>query len=144
MLAMNTYSKVYIGEAEARMKAQLSAYAKLEDAARAGETAAAPALEAFEPLFFNHLLLALEATFVHRTRALEGKDGNALNEVRLLCNSLLHHKGILRPDRTNRYLPEESVLNFDLGDAIRLDLAGFRKLTKAFFEEIRARYGEQG
>ena len=52
-----------------------------------------------EPLFFGNMLLALEC-FVHRARGLESKDGNPLNEVRMLSNSILQSGGVLAADST--------------------------------------------
>ena len=39
------------------------------------------------------MVLQLEYMFVHRLSGLEGKDGNPLTEVRVLCNSLLFNGG---------------------------------------------------
>ena len=50
------------------------------------------AVDAFVPRFFNGLVLQLDYSFVHRTRNLEGKDGNPLNEVRVLCSSLFERR----------------------------------------------------
>ena len=77
---------------------------------------------------------------MHRTRALEGKDGNPLNEVRMLCTSLLTKKGVLTPDKTIKYRPESSVLGLELGDEIRLDEEQFRMLYEAFFSELERRF----
>ena len=53
---------------------------------KANETASVFA--AFEARFLSHLVLALDDYFLHRGRTIEGKDGNPLNEVRLLCDSI--------------------------------------------------------
>ena len=89
------------------------------------------AVEAFEPRFFANLTLVLDASFVHRTRALEGKDGNPLNEVRMLCSSLLTNDGVLAADKTIKYTPETSVLKLRVGDEIRLDEKQFLLLFEA-------------
>jgi hypothetical protein len=46
-------------------------------------------MKAFESTFFNNMVLVLDHYFVHRLRAVESMDGNALNEVRVLGDSML-------------------------------------------------------
>ena len=86
------------------------AYADLVAATGSSKATTRVAVEAFEPRYFNNLTLVLDAYFMHRTRALEGKDGNPLNEVRMLCSSLLTNDGVLAADKTIKYNPETSVL----------------------------------
>jgi hypothetical protein len=64
---------------------------------------------AFEPVFFNNMALVLEQMFVHRMRGQEGKDGNALNEVRMICNSILLNNKNLQLDSTIKYDQAKSV-----------------------------------
>ena len=52
----------------------------------------APSRE-FEQRFFNDQVLILDNMFVHRLTGIEGKDGNPLNEVRVLCNSIFAQPG---------------------------------------------------
>ena len=77
---------------------------------------------------------------MHRTRAIEGKDGNPLNEVRLLCTSILRNHGVFCADKTIKYTPETSVLKLRIGDEIRLDEARFLQLVDAFFAELRRKF----
>ena len=49
--------------------------------------------------FFNDQVLLLDHMFVHRLTGIEGKDGNPLNEVRVLCNSILLNQGKLQVDK---------------------------------------------
>ncbi len=134
MFAVTTYAQDYIDECRARMEAQLAAYKRL------ASSATRSAVTSFEPFFFNNLTLVLDNYFVHRTRAIEGKDGNPLNEVRMLCTSILGNHGVLGVDKTITYTPEKSVLKLRIGDDIRLDEAQFRRLFSAFFAEIENKF----
>jgi hypothetical protein len=86
MLCVNRYKKDYIDECRARMES-------LANAARAEKRALNSAVDAFEPLFFNNLSLVLDNYFVHRSRTMEGKDGNPLDEFRMICTLLCKTKG---------------------------------------------------
>ena len=90
MLGMKTYPKPYIAACRARVDADLSAYRK-----HSGKTASRD----FEARFFNNEVLLLDYMFVHRLTGVEGKDGNPLNEVRVLCNSLLLNGGKLQVEK---------------------------------------------
>jgi len=57
---------------------------------------------------------------------MEGKDGSPLNEVRVLCNSLMFHDGRLRADKSDQAEPGRSVLKLQVGDEIRLNENDFR------------------
>ena len=133
MLCVNTYPQEYVSECRSRMAAQLNAYRGLS--AHGGSS-----VEAFEVQFFNHLVLALDRCFVHRSRTLEGKNGNPLNEVRMLCSSLLEHHGVLTADKTIKYRPENAVLKLKIGDEIRLREADFEALCSAFFKEMETTF----
>jgi len=58
----------------------------------------APSRE-FEQRFFNDQVLILDNMFVHRLTGIEGKDGNPLNEVRVLSNSILLNQGKMQVDK---------------------------------------------
>ena len=110
---------------------------------RSGTGDAAPldvAIEAFEGAFFNNMVLVLDESFVHRLRTIEGKDGNALNEVRVLCNSILLNNGVMSVDSSIKLSPDKSVLKYQVGDEIRLNEADFSLLSSAFFAEIERKY----
>ena len=139
MLGVNAYPEEYVDACERSMKAQLSAYRSLASSAGNGKAVEA-ALQSFDPLFFNNLTLVLDAYFVHRLRKVEGKDGNPLNEVRMLCDSMLRSQGVLNADKTIKYTPETSVLKFRIGDEIRLDEKQFLALFEAFFAETRRKF----
>jgi hypothetical protein len=99
----------------------------------------------FAGRFFNTLVLKLDYIFVHRLSGMEGKDGNPLNEVRILCNSILINEGKLQVEKlpgwpnsavANLTLPlEKSVLKLKAGDEIKLNEADFVRLVQAFFAE---------
>jgi hypothetical protein len=139
---MKRYSRDYIDACRARVDADLRAYRK--------QVGGSPAKE-FESRFFNGQVLLLDHMFVHRLSGIEGKDGNPLNEVRVLCNSLLYNKGKLQVEKrpgwpnsavSSLTLPaEKSVLKLEVGDDVRLTEADFVRLAKAFFAEIEKRYG---
>lgn len=88
MLSISSYSQDYVDDARAKVTRQVTAYHDLAAAVRRQDRTDAAqlgsALDAFEPLFFNAMVLALDHLFDHRQRTLEKKDGNALNEVRML------------------------------------------------------------
>jgi hypothetical protein len=140
MLCVNTYTKDYVNSCRSKIEAQLAAYRVLAGAARekAGDSSASAAT--FEPLFFNNLVLVLDRLFVHRARGLEGKDGNPLNEVRMLCDSILQKDGVTTADKTIKFDPAKSVLRLQPGDEIRLSEADFVRLSNAFFAEIAAKF----
>ena len=131
MLCVNKYKKDYVAACRSKMEAQLKAYKALPKS---------PALAAFEPLFFGNLILAMDAFFVHRSRGLEGKDGNPLNEVRMICNSILANEGVMTGDKTIKWNPETSTLKLQIGSPIRLNESDFVRLYKAYFAEMEARF----
>ncbi len=144
MLCVNSYKKDYIEECRSSMESQLAAYKTLLTTARAkagtGNAAFNSAVASFEPLFFNNLVLVLDAFFVHRSRTLEGKDGNPLNEFRMICTSLLQNHGVMCTDKAIKYNPEKSVVKLKIGDEIRLTEPDFALLFRAFFAEIETKF----
>jgi hypothetical protein len=143
MLAMKQYTKDYIDACRARVAANLRAYRK--------QVGKSPSAE-FEARYFNDQVLVLDHMFVHRMMGIEGKDGNPLNEVRVLCNSLLLNQGKVQVDKLFwwpesagaglKLPPERSVLKLRPGDDVKLSEADFVRLSNAFFAEIEKRYGE--
>ena len=139
---MKKYSEDYIAACRARVDGDLRAYRK--------QVGNAPSKE-FEARFFNDLVLLLDYMFVHRLTGIEGKDGNPLNEVRVLCNSVLLNQGRLQVDRlpgwpnsasTGMELPpEKSVLKLKVGEEVRLNESDFVRLSKAFFAELEKKFG---
>jgi hypothetical protein len=139
MLGRKTYSPEELEQARRAIGEQLAAYDKVASAV-GDDPEAAAALEAFAPLFFNHLLLALDRFFVHRLRAVTGKDGNPLNEVELLADSLMGNGGVLRGNNVIKLVPAESVTQVGYGEPIRLGADQFARLSQAFLAEIEAKF----
>ena len=153
MLGMSRYAKDYIDACRSRVDADLSAYRNLVAAARTQPASEqlGSAIDAFEAAFFNNMVLLLDYFFVHRLRAVEGKDGNPLNEVRVLSNALLQNASVASTsyamsmpsslgDKAIKLSPERSVLKHRLGDAIKLTEADFVRLSEAFFEEMERKF----
>src|SRR3989442_14649851 len=139
---MKKYSRDYIAACRARVDADLRAYRNLAGNGRSKE---------FEARFFNDQVLLLDYMFVHRLTGIEGKDGNPLNEVRILCNSLLLNQGRLQVDRLPgwpnsavagiKLPPDKSVLRLKPSDEVLLSEADFERLSKAFFAELEKKFG---
>ena len=135
MLANNTYPQDYIDACRSRVSAQQKAYAK---AAKAG----GDSLEALEPEFFNNMVIVLDHYFAHRTRGIEGKNGNPLNEVRVITNSLMEHGGTMTGEKSIKLAPETSVLGIAEGERIAIGAGDFERLANAYFAELQERFGE--
>jgi hypothetical protein len=141
MLGMKTYTQDYIDACRARVDTDLRAYRK--------QVGKAPSKE-FEVRFFNDQVLLLDHMFVHRLTGIEGKDGDPLNEVRVLCTSILLNQGKLQVDKlpgwpnsasgSIKLRPEKSVLKLRVGEDVKLTEADFVRLSKAFFAEIEKKY----
>ncbi len=117
--------------------AQIRAYRDLVGAASKASgmslTRIDAALAAFEPAFFNNLLVALDARFRHR---LPKPEGGAIAEVRLLADSLLAHGAVLTASPAVGYDPDTSVLRLDVGERIALNADDFEALCAAFLAEV--------
>jgi hypothetical protein len=142
MLGRKDYTREALDHGKVEIKQQLAAYKKLVTAlsSSTADKKVDSALEAFEPLFFNNMILVLDRPFVHRLRSVTGKDGTPLNEVELLCDSLINNKGVLRGNNVIKYIPEESVVKLHVGDRIKLTAEDFANLAAAFFAEIEEKY----
>ena len=100
----------------------------------------------FERGYVHQLLLALDSYFTHRGRGMEGKDGNPLNEVRMITDSLQGNDAtgpivpLLAPNSTIKYKPQNSVLGLEIGDPLDLSVAEYEKLATAFLDELEKRF----
>jgi len=142
MLGRKNYTQEELDHAKTAIDRQLAAYKKLVKAidGAPSDPKVTSALEAFEPLFFNNMTLVLDRYFVHRLRTATGKDGNPLNEVELMSDSLMNNDGVLRGNNVIKLIPDQSVLKLDIGDRIRLSAAQFERLSKAFLSEIQSKF----
>lgn len=134
MLGVKNYDTDYIDACRGRVADTLDTL----DAAREGLPEAVA--ERLETTVCRELVVVLDACFAHRVRALEGKDGNPLNEVRMLAASILAHDGVLASSSPIRYRPDRAVLGIDIGEPIRIDRKAFERLADAYFAETVARY----
>ncbi|MEA2431868.1 MAG: hypothetical protein QOI19_2341 [Thermoleophilaceae bacterium] len=141
MLGRKDYTQEEHDNAQSAVKQQLAAYRKLAKAIDdTGDPKAKAALEALEPLLFNNMTLVLDRYFVHRLRVGTGKDGNPLNEVELMTESLMNNDGILRGNNVIKLIPDQSVLKLDIGDRISLSAKEFDRLAKAFLADLEAKF----
>lgn len=143
MPSVNAYAQSYIDGCRSKVKLHLAAYKNLAVTARSQYPAQpnlTSALESFEPVFFNNMVLVIDKYFIHRNRDMELSDGNPLNEVRILSHSMITHNNKFTPHQNIQYIPEKSVLKYKTGDEIKLSEGDFTKLYKAYFEEIENKY----
>jgi hypothetical protein len=134
MLGVKTYEPAYIDQCRARIEEQLASFDKL------AKSANSDAADQFSPAFFANLIIVMDAMFVHRLRTMEGKDGNALNEVRMLAESIMTNHSVLAANTTIKYKPDNAVLKITVGGTICVDRAGFTQLADAFFNELQRKY----
>ena len=141
MLGRSDYTRQEFDDGRTRIDDAVVRFAALA-AAVAKDAEAAKALTAFEATYFNDLVLVLDRLFVHRVRKVAGSDGNPLNEVELLVDSLMLNGGVLRAVSPIKYVPATSVLHLELDAEIRLSTDDFTRLAAAFFAELEAKFLE--
>lgn len=139
MLGVSSYTQAYVDSVRDNLAAVHAAYKPVAAAAKAPVDKKTSG-DTLETRFFNHLVLALEMYFVHRLRGKELKDGNPMNEVRMLAQSLMNNGGVLTADNTIKYKPESAVLKLKIGDAIRVTEEGFKALSAAFFKDLEKKF----
>jgi hypothetical protein len=142
MLGRKTYTREEVDHARTTVREQLAAYHALAEATNAPDAApgGASALDAFETLFFNNMTIVLDRCFVHRVRLVTGKDGNPLNEVEVLSDSLISNGGVLAATTVVKLVPDQSVLKLRPGDRIAITAGDFDLLSAAFFAELEKRF----
>lgn len=135
MLGVKTYPREYVDSCRAKFAADTAAFdAIAKDYKGPGDIAG------LETAYFGNLLLLLDYAFVHRLRTVEGKDGNALNEVRVLANSMLVSGGVMTPEANIKLVPAKSVLGIEAGTQIQVGRDSFTRLCDAFFAEIEKKF----
>ncbi len=144
MLGMKEYEQDYIDACRSRVESQVVMFHEVAQAARdhgdADVSHLEGALESLEYEYFNNMLIVLDGYFVHRLRGVEGKDGNALNEVRVLARSLTENGGTVMADPQIRLDPAHSVLGLEVGAPITLTLQQYRRISDAFLREIENKF----
>jgi hypothetical protein len=142
MLGRKNFTQEELDHSKAEINAQLATYKALCKAISAApsDMKVDAALTAFEARFFNNMVLALDRPFVHRVRMVTGKDGNPLNEVEMLCDSLMNNNGVLLSSNVIKLIPEQSVVGLNVGDTIALSARDFERLSTAFFDEIERKF----
>ena len=132
-----------VAACRADFAAQLAAYRDLIAAASKASGMSLnridAALAAFEPGYFNNLLVALDARFADRPRETAATGGDPLAEVRLLAAAVMKHGGVLAADDAAGYDPAKSVLRIDVGDRVALNADDFDAIARAFLDEIERR-----
>ena len=141
MLGRKTFSRAEIDRARLMIGSQLEAYRELARAARGADGGdVQPALAEFEHIFFTTLVLALDRPFVHRVRMVTGTEATALNELELICDSLLSGDGVFRLGTVVKYAPETSIVGLEEGAHVRLTADQFERLADAVFAELDAKF----
>jgi hypothetical protein len=136
MLAQKTYPVDHINRCRQTVADRVTAYRTAVANTKPTDRAT------FEQLYCRDLIVLLDAWFMHRTRAVEGKDGNAANEVRMLAASIIHHNSIFTADTTIRYRATNSVTHLEIGDTINLTIDQTAQLATAYLDTITQRFTE--
>jgi len=130
-----SFTRVSLQSCRDDIAAQIRAYRDLVGAASKASgmslTRIDAALAAFEPAFFNNLLIALDARFAGRPN-----DAGPLVEVRLLSASLMRNGGVLAAGGGIPYDADASVLRIDIGERVALNADDFEALCAAFLAEL--------
>ncbi len=143
MLGRKTFSRSEIDRARTMITSQLEAYRELARAVRGDVGDEQPALAEFEHVFFNTLALALDRPFVHRVRAVTGTGLTPLNELELICDSLMTGDGTFRTGGVVKYAPESSLVGLEEGRHVLLTAEQFERLADAVFAELEAKFAEE-
>jgi hypothetical protein len=69
-----------------------------------------------------------------------GKDGNPLNEVAMLSDSLMNNNGVPRGSNVIKLISDQSVVKLRVGDPISPTAAEFERLSAAFLAEMEGKF----
>jgi hypothetical protein len=89
---------------------------------------------------WNQLVVALDRWFAIRNPKVEGRDGNPINEVRVLAESVLEHGAVMTVPKGIKLRAEGSVLGLEEGEEITLDGDAFERLFDAFLAEVEEKF----
>lgn len=139
MLGRKDYTAQELRNARSAINAEVTSYRALLDESRKRGVDVA-LLSNFEAALWNNLALTLDRFFVHRLRSVTGKDTSALNELEIICESIMNNAGVLRNGNVIKYNPQKSIVKMNLGDKIELTMVKFEALANASFREIEAKF----
>ena len=89
---------------------------------------------------WNQLVPALDRWFGIRNPRVEGRDGNPINEVRMIAESVTEHGSVIVVPKGIKLAAETSVLGFEEGEEISLDGDAFERLFDAFLAEVEEKF----
>jgi hypothetical protein len=89
---------------------------------------------------WNQLVPALDRWFSLLNPKVEGRDGNPINEVRAIAESVTEHGSVMTVPKGIKLRPDASVLGFEEGEEITLDGDAFERLFDAFLTEVEAKF----
>src|SRR6476620_6177734 len=96
MLGVKTYEREFVDACRKKIAGDVNALKRVVLEAKGNDQA----VRELETRYCNNMVIVLDALFMHRLRTVEGKDGNPLNEVRVLTTSLVENGGTMTPDKT--------------------------------------------
>jgi hypothetical protein len=93
-----------------------------------------------ESLVFGQAVVVLHTWFGHRDRELEGGDGNPMNEVRVIADSIVDNDAVLRVEGPIAWVAERTLLRLAVGDDVAVTANGFERLAAAYLSAIESTY----
>ena len=96
--------------------------------------------ETLENLVFGQAVVALDAWFAHRSHQIEGSDGNPMNEVRALADSMIANDGVLRVPDHVRWEAGRTVLHLAVGDEVVVTADTYERLVSAYLAAVAERF----